>query len=241
MNDKTESFFKLFFKGFCVGIGTLIPGVSGGTVAILLGVYEHLLKSFGDVFINLKQSARYLMPFALGGVAGIYLFSKFMSDFCLYFPTASHVVFCIITIISISLFYVFNIKHKSSLRAYFPCAAGIIFSLLIDNLIKNNTVFVDIDNYFAVLTIGVILSIALILPGVSFSYMLLFFNLYQTTLNAIETLNLWFILMLGTGILIGSFVFSKLFIKLTDRYHQQTYSFIFGFVLFSAFQMLTNY
>lgn len=89
----------------------------------------------------------------------------------------------------------------------------------------------DIKGIFLLLIAGIVISIALILPGISTSFMLLMLGLYSITLNAINTLNIKFLITILIGILIGTIVTSKILEYLLNKYPSRTYMLILGFVI----------
>lgn len=235
------SFFKNsitnYFKGIIIGFGTLIPGVSGGTTAIILGVFKELLESVSNIFINFKKSFLFLCPVFLGVSTGVLLLSSRLNIFCLAFPKTSKYIFCILALLSTFLFVkkVLFSNFKKKHFAYMFC--GIILALLLSILISTNKLDVS-ENAISLILIGILLSIALILPAISFSYMLLFFGIYQTTLSAIEAFELRFIVPLSIGVIFGSYIFSKILNKMLDRHPTESYSFVLGFVLTSIVDIL---
>jgi len=87
--------------------------------------------------------------------------------------------------------------------------------------------------YLVLFLIGIVLATALVLPGISFSYMLLILGLYEQTLMAIETVNIIFLFSMGMGVLIGIFLTAKVIRIILRKYPKQTYLVIIGFVIAS--------
>lgn len=71
-----ENWLKIFLKGLCVGGTMLVPGVSGGSMAMILGIYDKLITSVSSFFACKKRNALFLLLFALGGGAGMLLFAN---------------------------------------------------------------------------------------------------------------------------------------------------------------------
>jgi len=69
-------FLERMIKGFIVGVAFIIPGVSGGTLAIYLGIYQKLLDSIGSIFKDFKNSLRFLVPFGIGGIISVLSLAK---------------------------------------------------------------------------------------------------------------------------------------------------------------------
>ena len=83
MKEKGESmnFITLFLKGILIGLFMLIPGVSGGTIAILLKIYEELLIRLNTLFKDFKNNFKYLFIVFIGGLIGVFISSYFLSIF----------------------------------------------------------------------------------------------------------------------------------------------------------------
>ena len=73
---------NLFIKGIFVGIANIIPGVSGGTIAVVLGIFDEMISAVNNIFKNFRKYAGFLIPLFLGAGAGIVLFSKLLK-YCL--------------------------------------------------------------------------------------------------------------------------------------------------------------
>ena len=75
-------FINLFIKGIFVGIANIIPGVSGGTIAVVLGIFDEMISAVNTIFKNFKKNMTFLIPLFAGAGAGIILFSKLLK-YCL--------------------------------------------------------------------------------------------------------------------------------------------------------------
>ena len=73
--------FINFFKGIFIGVGAIIPGLSGGTAAIIAGLFESILEATANFFIHIKKSIVFLTPIIFGVVVGIFIFSPILNFF----------------------------------------------------------------------------------------------------------------------------------------------------------------
>ena len=221
-------------KGALIGIGTIIPGVSGGTVAMLIGVFENILECTANVFKHFGKSIAFLFPVLFGAIFGAYIVSYPLEYFSTEFPQVSKTTFCIISIISAVYFARINLKGAKNTKTIICFVFGIFIAFSVSILFY----FCDIStieyNFINLFLIGILLSLALVLPAISFSYMLLFFGIYSEFVYSIKTVNIFFLLPIIIGIAMGTFIFSKFLLKLINRHSIETYSFVFGFVLFSV-------
>ncbi len=222
-----------FLKGILIGIGMLIPGMSGGTVAVTLNVFEEMVEAVSRIFSHFKQSISILTPLTLGALIAIYVSSKPIKVFCVNYPTLSEIIFCLIAFTGCYCFikqkvgYILNFKKISLICFGGGLALGITIILNIFGFDLSNS------GGFQVFLLGFPLSIALVLPAISFSYMLLFFGLYEKLLTSIEYVDISFLIPLISGVLVWGYLFTLVLSKLLKRYSNETYCFVLGFVVVS--------
>jgi len=221
-------------KGILIGGGTLVPGVSGGTVAMLIGVFEEILESTANFFKHIRKSLYLLFPIFIGAVLGVFIISYPLEYFLAEFPKSSKFFFCIISLISSIYFARINLKGKKTFITIICFLCGILIAFFLSFLFHFCNINAIEYGYINLFFIGFSLSLALVLPAISFSYMLLFFGIYDSFINAINSLDVYFLIYIFLGIVIGTLIFAKLLLKLIDKHSTETYSFVFGFVLFSA-------
>lgn len=219
----------LFFKAFIIGSTMLIPGVSGGTMALLLSIYKDLLSSISHFFSNPKKHSLFLLLFLLGSLFGIFLLSSplhtLLSSFP--FPTTYFFIGCILggipTIIKES-----TIKSFTLLDLFY-----LSIGLLITYLLTLLPSFQSITSFPILFLLGLISAIALVLPGISVSYLLLLFGLYNPLLSAISSLQLSFLFPFSIGLLFGILLTTKLLDYFLSSFPRITYLIILGFILSS--------
>lgn len=223
------------FKGAVIGASMIIPGVSGGTTAIILGIYDRLISSVSSFFKSPKMNFVFLASVCAGGALGALFFSK--------------LVLFLLGIAEIPMMFLFigavlgslpllcrqaGLKHFTAGCIGFPLT-GIAFVALM-SMLPENLFVVDIHSpaaFALIFAAGMLISLALILPGISTSYMLLILGIYQPTLTAIEELNLAFIFCLGSGIFAGVIFCTKALESALNRFPQAMYLIIIGFVIAS--------
>lgn len=239
-----------FFKGIIVGIATLVPGVSGGTMSIILGIYDRLIHSVGSFFQDWKKNFLFLLQVGSGGLIGILLFDRLM----LYALESAHYVmrFLFIGIIIGGLPVLYKkamsvertgdgwtvnrsgFTNRLGISDILFIIAGIAIVLLMTskpdaviNLAAGGTLL----SYVFLIVAGVIFAVALVLPGISFSFMLLALGMYDITLKAIRDLNIPYLIPLGMGVALGTFGTARILERLLQKYPRKTYMIIIGFVL----------
>ena len=135
-NGDCMNFIILFFKGLVMGIFMLVPGISGGTIAILLNLYDKLLISLSDLFKNFKANFLFLFTVLLGGIFGIFISSFFLSFIVLNFYFEMIYIF-----LGIVIYYLFETFFKSGKRMITRNILLVILGVILGlsfNLIPSN-------------------------------------------------------------------------------------------------------
>ena len=229
----------LFLKGIAMGVSDLIPGISGGTVALLLGIYKNLIKSLKSInkktlfyFFTLNYNRlshqlnfKFLIPVFFGIMTSIIFFSKIIS-----FLITDHKIllfsFFFGLIFFSSLKIIYDLKPKSS-KNYLIIILGFSFGFFISLINPINTS----DSFLSIFLSGFIAISAMLLPGISGSYILLMIGKYEFMLESISNLYLENILIFSIGALLGILCFSKIIYWLLNKYYNTTIFFLSGLML----------
>jgi putative membrane protein len=209
-------------KGIVIGIATLIPGVSGGTMAIILGVYNDLIDGVSEFFTDWKKYTVILGEIGLGGLMGFLLLSKILSSALDTYPLEMQFLFIgiicggIPTLVRKTKEYG---KVKPSDFVFLVIGIALLFLMLLKpNSLITVTGSVNFLSMFILFIAGIIIAIALVLPGISASFMLLTPGIYEFTLKAIKQINLSFLITLGLGLIIGTIGTAKVIKKCLEKY-----------------------
>ncbi|KGK87710.1 DUF368 domain-containing protein [Clostridium sp. HMP27] len=227
-------FIKNFLKGIVIGIATLVPGVSGGTMAIILGIYDDLIHSIGHFFEDIKAHTMLLLEVGLGGLTALILFSKILESALASQPFVMRFLFIGVICGGIPVLYKKSTSGKKNKGDLLFLIIGFIIVLLMGADPAATTTLATSQGVLSIvflLIAGVVVSIALILPGISASFMLLTLNLYDVTLNAVNNRNVPFLIPLGIGVVIGVLATTRGIENLLKRYPSKTYLLILGFVI----------
>ena len=235
----------LFIKGFIVGLGKIIPGVSGALLAINFNVYERLLNSLTNFFDDWKNNLKFIIIFGLGAISAIVLCSKIILFLLTYYKFITLIFFMGLIIGGT---YNFSINIKFTRKNILTIVPIIIFFLFISissfknsYILKNN--FTDNIIFF----IGGIIEIfASITPGISGTSLLMMIGIYNQVLKMISMifdfsyvvnhLNIYISYGLGMGI---SFIINAYLISyLLKKYRNQCYIVIFGLSVSSIIFLL---
>ena len=221
-------------KGVALGAGAILPGISSGVLCVVFGIYEKLVNSILNFFKDIKNNFRFLLPIIIGIAVGVVLFGNLLRILFNTFPVQTK--FCFIGLIlgSIpSLFKTAN-NHKGFRLHYLIYTLSTflfaLFLLSLENTISNATTLANTSPLFLIFA-GFIMSIGVVVPGVSSSVLLMILNVYDIYLFSVATVDLFVLIPMGIGILLGGFIFLKLIQYCLSNFHIQTYYSIIGFVL----------
>ncbi len=233
-------YLKNFLKGIAAGVATLVPGVSGGTMAIILGIYDDLIHAVGSFFDNWKKNFMFLMVIGIGGVLGILLFSRLLENAIANYPHIMQFLFMGIIIGGLPVLYRKSAATgKASITDLIFLIVGfalVLFMSAEPTAIINMATAQGALSVIFLFAAGIIIAIALVLPGISGSFMLLVLGMYGITLNAINTVNIPFLIPLGLGVAAGTIGTAKIIEGFLQKHPGKTYKLIIGFVLGSLVQ-----
>lgn len=244
--------------GILIGIANIIPGVSGGAIAMSMGIYDDILYAITHVFSNFKKSIQILFPYILGALFGIISLSFIMEYLFSHFPFPTYLCF-----IGLILGGIPNIKEHAKIEKFtlYPIlicmlSFSIIITLQLLNINENTIVTLNLT-FFQIIKlffIGIISSSAMIVPGVSGSMILMMLGYYTPLLRhinyitkAIFTFNassfipsFLVLLPFGIGIILGIFIIAKIVEILLKYFPTYTYSAILGIILASPISIIMN-
>ncbi|HDK4221210.1 TPA: DUF368 domain-containing protein [Staphylococcus aureus] len=235
-------------KGFAMGTSDLVPGVSGGTIALLLGIYNQFIASISGIFSRrFWPSFTFLIPIIIGMLLAMgslsNLFNYLLSQH--HIPTMFFFGGLIIGIVPY-LLKISNYKTSFTTKHYMMVIAGIAI-LIVITLMNNGdkhageTLTLSTSLIIKYFIAGMCASSAMLLPGISGSFMLLVFGVYGTVMLAIsEVVKLNFaglpiLLAVGFGVLAAFIISSKIIQYFLTHHKLMTFALIIGFVVGSLF------
>ncbi len=228
---------KTILKGFTIGSSMLIPGVSGGTMAMMLNIYSDLIASINSIKKDFKNNAKFLIFFCIGAVSGMILLAKPLSFLVNTFELQMMYLFIGAIAGSIPLIYHQSGTRRVSFKTVLYPIIGMSIILLLEFLPENlfpETTAGGFMGFLGLFIAGFVAAVALILPGISLSHMLLLMGLYAPTMNAISTFNILYLIPLAVGLLFGIFLTTKTLDKLMSRHTEATFLIILGFIIGSV-------
>jgi putative membrane protein len=226
-------------KGSLIGAANTIPGVSGGTIAVVTRLYDELIAAVsGFVRTGWRKNLAFLAPIIVGVAAGIVLFARIVEFFMEGYPAQT--AFFFMGLILGSVPFLTKITLRERFRGWYLVPFVISFGVLIAMAAAGRppsgepVVEITLANVMLVFLAGVVSSATMIIPGVSGSFVLLLIGMYSTFIEAASTLNMGVLAVLVPGFLVGIVAVSKLIHFLLLRFHGVTYWGIIGLVLGSV-------
>lgn len=257
---------KLIAIGIILGVANVIPGVSGGTMAVVFGIYNRLIDL---ISLNLKKiiaNWKFILPLGIGMVTGILLFSKIITYLFNNFPIQTNWFFIGIILGSIPMIFThwLNAKKQTPLPEQteqlhqedqatqtkqskkIPISSIIccVISLAVMIFMTLNKIekpqAAEITgfswNSAIIMFFGLaIAAIAMIIPGISGSFIMLALGIYSTVIGAIDSFNIYLLIPGALGAIAGLLCGAKLVRILMSKIPSQTYGIIFGLILGSVF------
>lgn len=233
--------FLNIIKGIFIGAGAIVPGVSSGVLCVIFGIYEKLLDAVLNFFKDIKQNIKFLFPIALGVGIGVLLFSNILNYLLYEFPIQTKSIFIGLIIGTIpSLIKEVNeketFKPQNVIYLLIALAIGII-TVVLENRMHITTNLDNISIMYLVMC-GAIMSVGIVVPGVSSTIILMLLGVYSVYLQSVANLYLPVLIPLGIGLVLGSIIVMKLTKKLLEKYYAQTFYSIIGFTIGSIFVLL---
>jgi len=240
---------KNIVSGALIGIANIIPGVSGGTVALLLGVYEKLTESIGDFITSSREKKikifKFLFQISIGVIIGILAFAKIIDLLYKNYKEGTSFLFLglIIGSLPLVLTYRDNEKINKYGKLWFLFGLLLMISFIfLQSFYSNEKTSNDIYQ----LTIGYIIKLifsgalaggAMVIPGISGSLLLVMLGEYYNILGFINNQMIIPIAFVGIGALIGIVGFAKIINKLLKAYRDNTLYFIIGLIVASLVEI----
>lgn len=244
-----------FIRGFCMALADSVPGVSGGTIAFILGFYDKFINSLNTIVSGKKEekieALKFLIKLGIGWIVGFILSVLFLAsifDKEIYKISSLFIGFIIFAIPIIIIEEKSNIINKYKNIIFTVIGILVVFLITYFNPISNTDTNVSIDKLSLGLGIYIFIAAmiaisAMVLPGISGSTLLLIFGLYAPIIGAIKevlTLNFKYlpiIIIFGLGIITGIFVTIRGVKYLLENYRSQTIYMILGLMIGSLYSV----
>lgn len=244
--ERYMKFIKSILRGVAIGIANIIPGVSGGTMMVSMGIYDEVICAVTGIFRQWKQSVRTLFPYAVGMGAGIVGLSFVISHLLARYPLQTAMLFIGLIFGGLPLLLpkVAGRMPSAAELAVFAAFFGLIVWMQFWGEGHSKLLAVDARTMLSLFFIGALAAAAMVIPGVSGSMLLMSLGYYTPIIDhinafviAVVTLDfstVWYCVGIlapfGVGVLLGAFLIAKLVEYLLKRHERMTYFAILGLV-----------
>lgn len=247
---------KKFIQGMIIGIANIIPGVSGGTMMVAMGIYDKLIHCITHLFKEFKESVKFLFPIFVGVGIALVVVARILGYCFEVFPIQTNLLFCGLIVGSLPIIT----KHVRGkrLRPGMLICCIIFFVIVVGMAVMGETQGTAADVSFGVINViklflvGVIAAATMVIPGVSGSMMLMILGYYNTILDtineAVDALVSFDIPVLfrcagvivpfGIGVVIGIFAIAKLIEYIFQKAQTYAYWGIIGLIVASPIGIL---
>ena len=227
-------------KGIVIGVANAIPGVSGGTMMVIMKVFDRLLGAVSFNLKKLKENFWFLLTIVIGMGIGVILSSKVLSICFERFYVQTQFFFMGVVLGSLPMIYKEATKEKKLAPVHLiPFAIGVAVIIgvsLISSSMGANTVrtTLDVSTFIYLVIVSIIAAAAMIMPGLSGSLVLLILGGYQTAIQAVDEMNIPILIPIAIGVIIGIVACAKLITLCLKKWQRGTYSVILG-LIFGSF------
>ena len=245
MSEAPNRDIKNFIIGAVVGTASILPGVSGGLIAVLCGIYERLIDDLSDLRHKLFSDFRFLFMLGLGlliGMLGCTLILDYTMEAYLLPCMALFFGLIVAQIPEVYKLTGYENGTKPSVAEIIWLIAGLTITIVL-MFYHSSEGGVNPEDHSAVNMLlfflcGVIVAISKVMPGISGSSLLIALGLFEVTVSSIADLDLYFILPLGVGLVVGVLGFAKVMKYCIDNYRPHTYMMIMGLTIGSLLIIL---
>ncbi|WP_058305795.1 DUF368 domain-containing protein [Gracilibacillus massiliensis] len=232
--------WRNIYRGMLMGASDVVPGVSGGTIAVVLGIYDRLIEAINGFFSkDYKKHLMFLVPLGIGVLTAIFLLAGLIEWLFEHYPKQTQLVFLGLIIGVLPFLF-----KKSEAKRTFKTNHFLL--VVIGMVVVGSMAFFQTGEpapvtafspttYLWLFGSGFIASSAMILPGISGSFLLYVIGSYTTIISAIKNLDIIVIATVGAGILLGILLMSKIIHYFLEAFPIATYAVVIGMVIGSVF------
>ena len=243
---KFLEYLKYFLCGIVFGTANVIPGVSGGTMLVIFGIFDRLTESISGIK-KIINNIGFLLTFGVGAGAGILLSAKLIGQLFTGFPIQTNMFFIGLIVGGIPLIYKLGTaekKPKPLCVVPFVIAMAVVIGLAVlekmnvFSFTAENVTGFDIVFSLKMVVCAMIAAVTMIIPGISGSFVMMLLGVYETIIGALSNFNFYVIIPFAIGAVVGIIFGAKLISMLIKKNKLMVYSALMGLVIGSVYAIL---
>lgn len=237
---KAKDSIILLFKGIAIGIGNSIPGVSGGTIAVVTKIYDRLIGAITPNIKKLIKNMPFLIPVGIGMVLGIFFTALALEKLFEVYNVPTQLAFMGLIVGSLPLVLNECKKEQKKIRPInlIPFAVGVLFMIALLFAGSGKALFsgseLSAGDIVLYVVMGFIAAVTMIIPGVSGSMVMKIFGAYDSVISAVANIEIPVLVTFAVGAVLGVFVAAKVIDTLIKKYRQGIYCLIIGLIVGSV-------
>lgn len=245
---KVIEYLKYFLCGVVFGTANVIPGVSGGTMLVVFGIFDKLTESISGIK-KIFENIKFLITFALGAGGGILLSAKVIKQLFDNFPIQTNMFFIGLIVGGIPLIYKLGTSEKKAkplCAVPFVIAMAVVIGLTVLEKLDVFKLAPDVVEGFdlvvslKLVVCAAIAAVTMIIPGISGSFIMMLLGVYETIIGALGEFNFYIIIPFAIGAIIGIIFGAKLISFLIKKNKLMVYSALMGLVVGSVYAILPD-
>lgn len=245
---KVVEYIKYFLCGLIFGTANVIPGVSGGTMLVVFGIFDRLTDAISGVK-KIFKNFPFLLTFALGAGTGILVSAKVISQMFVSFAVQTNLFFIGLILGGIPLIYrLGTAEKKPKPLCILPFVTAMAFVIALSVLEKLNIFSLNAENIegfdlvfsLKMVACAALSAVTMIIPGISGSFVMMLLGVYETIIGALSTFNFYVIIPFAIGAVVGIVVGAKLISMLIAKNRLMVYSALMGLVIGSVYAILPD-
>lgn len=238
----SQNWILRFVKGMFIGSGFILPGVSGGALAAIFGIYERIIRFLANITKNFKENVLFFIPVGLGALTGIVILSFGVSFLLGNFETIILWFFVGCIVGTAPSLWKEAGKQGRSQKDYIIFAVSFLLGLVLLYIGKQSFTGNIEPSFIAWFISGALIALGILIPGLSPSNFIVYMGLYTAMADGFKTLDFSVILPIAIGGLVTVLLLSKIIEAIFERYYSYFFHFIVGIVIASTIMIIpVNY
>lgn len=234
----SQNWILRFVKGMFIGSGFILPGVSGGALAAIFGIYERIIRFLANITKNFKENVLFFIPVGLGALTGIVILSFGVSFLLGNFETIILWFFVGCIVGTAPSLWKEAGKQGRSQKDYMILSVSFLLGLILLFLGKQSFSGAVDPSFIAWFISGALIALGVLVPGLSPSNFIVYMGLYTAMADGFKSLDLSVIIPIGIGGLVTVLLLSKVIEAIFERYYSYFFHFIVGIVLASTIMII---